>query len=616
MFQTYGLEKHEKIVPDTSVIINGFLSKLFSEKKIHIELIVHEATLAELEHQANEGKASGFAGLEELKRLSELSKENKLTIRFGGKRPTIGEIRLAELGEIDALIRQLAWEEGAALVTSDRVQAAVGEARGIPVVYIALEEEKGKLALESFFDEKTMSVHLRENVQPMAKKGMPGNWQFVAVRKEPLTPEELQAIAKEILDQARARKDSFVEIERPGSTIVQLGRYRIVILRPPFSDGWEITAVRPVKRLRFEDYEMSEKLRSRISKMAEGILIAGAPGQGKTTFAQALAEHYAEQGKIVKTIEAPRDLVLPEHITQLAVSKGTPEEVHDILLLTRPDYTIFDEMRNTPDFSLFADLRLAGVGMVGVLHATDPIDAIQRFIGRIELGVIPHVIDTVIFIRNGAIEKVLAIKMVVKVPSGMTEADLARPVVVVSEFETEKEIAEIYSYGEETVVVPVEAGKKTEKGARALAVRSIERAFQRYAEHVHVEMPSEEKATVYVPERDIPGVIGREGRNIKRLEEELGIAIDVKPMEQVPKSPLPQGKEVAHDFMETSKYYEIYFGESMVGKDVDLFLGEEYLASFAVGKKGLVRIKKTNKLGKILGQAIREGERLKAFSPI
>ena len=59
-------------------------------------------------------------------------------------------------------------------------------------------------------------------------------------------------------------------------------------------------------------------------------------------------------------------------------------------------------MRNTDDFRLFADMRLAGVGMVGVVHGTNPIDSIQRFIGRIELGVIPQVVDTVIFPRSGA----------------------------------------------------------------------------------------------------------------------------------------------------------------------------------------------------------------------
>ena len=37
--------------------------------------------------------------------------------------------------------------------------------------------------------------------------------------------------------------DAFVEMERLGVTVVQLGNMRIVIARPPFSDAIEITAV-------------------------------------------------------------------------------------------------------------------------------------------------------------------------------------------------------------------------------------------------------------------------------------------------------------------------------------------------------------------------------------
>src|SRR3990167_5933929 len=255
--------------------------------------------------------------------------------------------------------------------------------------------EKGlrKLKLERFFDETTMSVHLRENVQPYAKKGMPGKWELKELRKAVLKQEEIQDISREIIEDAKLRRDGFIEIEREGSTIVQLGKFRIVITRPAFSDGWEITAVRPVRTLSLEDYKLTEKLMKRIAEQAEGVLVAGSPGMGKTTFAQALAEFYASKDKIVKTVEAPRDLILPDKITQYAISHGSSQEIHDILLLSRPDYTIFDEMRNTEDFRLFADLRLAGVGMVGVVHATNPIDAIQRFLGRVEMGVIPQIVD-------------------------------------------------------------------------------------------------------------------------------------------------------------------------------------------------------------------------------
>ena len=86
------------------------------------------------------------------------------------------------------------------------------------------------------------------------------------------------------------------------------------------------------------------------------------------------------------------------------------EKTGDILLLVRNDYTIFDEMRVTADFRTYSDLRLAGVGMIGVVHATAPIDAIQRFIGRVELGMIPQIIDTVLFIDAGDVRKTLKIQ--------------------------------------------------------------------------------------------------------------------------------------------------------------------------------------------------------------
>ncbi|MEK6828108.1 MAG: ATPase, T2SS/T4P/T4SS family, partial [Nanoarchaeota archaeon] len=321
------------------------------------------------------------------------------------------------------------------------------------------------------------------------------------------------ATVREIIEDAKLRKDGFIEIERACSTIVQLGLFRIVITRPPFSDGWEITAVRPVRKLNLSDYKLSDKLMKRVAEQAEGVLVAGAPGMGKTTFAQSLAEYYSSQDKIVKTVEAPRDLILPERITQYAISYGNAQEIHDILLLSRPDYTIFDEMRNTDDFKLFADLRLAGVGMVGVVHATSPVDAIQRFIGRVEMGVIPQVIDTVIFIKNGFINKVLSLKMTVKVPSGMTEADLARPVVVVNDFETSKLEYEIYSYGEQTVVIPVQEGRE-KSGAHKLAETTILAEFQKYSRDAEVEVLSDNKCVVYVPESDIARIIGKQGVNI------------------------------------------------------------------------------------------------------
>jgi ATPase len=614
----------DKIVPDTSVLIEGLLSDKIKHGHIKSnEIIIHEAVIAELEHQANTNKAIGFLGLDEIKRLKLISVEKGFLLSYKGQRPKAAEIRHASLGEIDSLIRQLAFDEDATLITSDKVQSEVALAKGMKSIYFRQAEKKfRRLKLERFFDETTMSVHLRENVQPHAKKGMPGKWEFKELRKALLKRDEIQDISREIIEDAKLRKDGFIEIERPGSTIVQLGNFRIVITKPPFSDGWEITAVRPVKKLSLDDYKLSEKLTKRIAEQAEGMLIAGAPGMGKSTFAQALAEYYANQNKIVKTVEAPRDLVLPENVTQYAMSYGDNQEIHDILLLSRPDYTIFDEMRNTNDFKLFADLRLSGVGMVGVVHATSPVDAIQRFIGRIEMGVIPQIIDTVIFIKNGFVHKVLELKMTVKVPSGMTEADLARPVVVVNDFETGKLAYEIYTYGEQTVVIPVQETGGKKPGIHKLAETSIVQEFNKYSRNVEVEMVSDNKCIVFVPEKDIARIIGKQGTNIMTIEKKLGIGVDVKSIEEkqgtqsdagnqlTAKGVAKEQREVQFDIHHKKNNFLIELGLDMQNRDVDLYIGDEFVLSAKAGKTGVIKIKKNNNIGQRLMKAVQNREKI------
>ena len=604
------MKQIEKLVPDTSIIIEGLLSEKFKRGEFKVgEIIIHEAVIAELEHQANLGKAIGFLGLDEIKRIRDLS-ENKFTFSFKGERPRAAEIRHASLGEIDSLIRQLAFDEDATLITSDKVQSEVALAKGMKSIYIRPEQAIKKIKLEKFFDDQTMSVHLRENVMPYAKKGMPGKWDFVPLRKGVLKQEEIQDISREIIEDSKLRRDGFVEIERKGSTIVQLGKYRIVITKPPFSDGWEITAVRPVKKLSLEDYKLSEKLKERLAEQAEGILVAGSPGMGKTTFTQALAENYASQDKIVKTVEAPRDLVLPDKVTQYAISHGDAQEIHDILLLSRPDHTVFDEMRNTDDFKLFADLRLAGVGMVGVVHATNPIDAIQRFLGRVEMGVIPQIVDTVVFIKNGFIDKVLSLKMTVKVPSGMTEADLARPVVVVNDFETNKLIYEIYSYGEQTVVIPVQETGNKVSGTHKLAAESIKRQFERYSRDVEVEVVADNKCVVYVPERDIAKIIGKQGKNIVAVEKELGMSIDVQELGSG-KAAEENKEEIPHDMRIKKNQILFELGIKMQNKDVNVYVGDDFLLTAKAGKTGIIKIKKENNIGKLIMGEINRGGKIR-----
>jgi ATPase len=120
---------------------------------------------------------------------------------------------------------------------------------------------------------------------------------------------------------------------------------------------------------------------------------------------------------------------------------------------------IYDELRKNSDFQAYSDLRSAGVGMVGVVHAGSAIDALQRLLlgGRVELGQVPSTVDTIVHIEDGRVAKVSALSLKVKLPTGMggTQRDLARPVVEVRDFERGALEYEMFTFGGEKVVVPV-----------------------------------------------------------------------------------------------------------------------------------------------------------------
>jgi len=439
-------------VVDVDSVLDGSIRAMVERGEIRGKVVILKSLVEYFHKEASSGRSLGYTGLEELRRLLELQNPDvEVSVVEDEKRSP----KDYDVYVVKTAIRDYAWRVGATLVTSDSVQASTAGALGLPVIY-SRRGVQGRLKFESFFDSKTMSVHLKEGAPPLAKVGAPGRWVFVRLREEPMKASEIEEMAREIVEVA-SRGGGFVEIDRLGSTIVQLGDYRIIITRPPLSNGWEITAVRPLVKLRLEDYNLPEKLLKRLIERAEGILIAGAPGMGKTTFAQALAEFYARQGKIVKTVESPRDMRLPPIVTQYSKSYADIGELHDILLLSRPDYTVFDELRTDEDFKLYVDLRLAGIGMVGVLHATSPIDGIQRFIRRVELGMIPSIIDTVIFINEGRVDKVYELSIRVKLPTGLKEAELTRPVVEVKDFLSGDLEYEIYTFGEQTMVIPVKS---------------------------------------------------------------------------------------------------------------------------------------------------------------
>ncbi len=224
-----------------------------------------------------------------------------------------------------------------------------------------------------------------------------------------------------------------------------------------------------------------------------------------------------------------------------------------------------------------------------------------------ELGIIPHVIDTVIYISGGKIEKIYELSLTVKVPTGMKDEDLARPVVEVRGFETKELEYEIYPFGEENVIIPIQdSGAMKSSPIRELAKRKIYEELRKWDPDVRIEIISDSRIAAKVKNDIIARMIGKGGQNIELLEKMLGISISVEPKEGTTK------KEIYWDFEESGNAFSVIVDSKLAGKRVDVYSGEDFLLTAHVGKGGRIKIRKKSSLGRTVLQAI-SSKRLKVF---
>lgn len=447
--------------------------------------------------------------------------------------------------------------------------------------------------LDNYFDETTMSLHIKEGRPFLRKKWTPGNWN-PEIDTKSLNKKEMNEFIQNIYNEMDGRDDWVMEIDRKLSKVLQLGPYRIVIVYPPLSDGLEMTIVKPIKKLTMEDYKLEKDVFELLRNQAKGILISWSPGSGKTTFAQALIGVYHADNHIIKTIESPRDLLVDDDIVQYSFTYGSHDEVRDILLLSRPDYTIYDEVRNKTDFELYKDLRLTGIGLVGVIHATRAVDSIQRFLGNIEMGIIPQVIDTVIYIDKGKISEIYTLDLTVKVPEGMESEDLARPVIVITSFLTKQVEYEIYTFGEQIVVMPLSETngewRVTSKGKTAMS----EYAKHTISKKIEQLLPCDfllkikwaSTLDLYVPESYKGRIIGKAGANVNQLEKDMGLKINLRSFDDLPlldvKTKVNASKKNART--------DISFPAEYADQNMCFLVGDE-IAYFTADNRAVVTIK-------------------------
>lgn len=190
----------------------------------------------------------------------------------------------------------------------------------------------------------------------------------------------------------------------------------------------------------------------------------------------------------------------------------------------------------------------------------------------------------------------------------MSEADLARPIVEIKDFYTKTPLYEIYTYGEQVVVMPLKARRRETSPLKRLALSKLKEKLNSELDMpFELEVVSDSRVALYVKNDDIPSIIGKEGKNIKALENSIGFSIDVRPMEKS-KSEKKGRIPVQVDFKE--KHITINVEKKFARKNVKIFIEDDYLDEFSVPKSGKIKISNKNPLSEQIEDGIMDGKNL------
>ncbi|MEM2067985.1 MAG: ATPase, partial [Nitrososphaerota archaeon] len=233
-------------------------------------------------------------------------------------------------------------------------------------------------------------------------------------------------------------------------------------------------------------------------------------------------------------------------------------------------------------------------------------DAIQRFISKVDLGLLPYIVDTVIFIREGRVDKVYELRQTVRVPTGMTDSDLARPIIEVVDLETSKLEYEIYTFGEQVTVV-----KLSEYTGKAVDVKRtvniVSRTLGRFLRDFQVSL-EDGKIVVRCERDDLAKLLRHHSGSIRRLEKRLGVEIELAP------KLLTLGEEIECSVSEGGASVELKLPEGREGERVAVYAGDRFITMVTVGKGGRIRLSKRGEAGEEIMKSFLRGEKIRVFS--
>ena len=189
----------------------------------------------------------------------------------------------------------------------------------------------------------------------------------------------------------------------------------------------------------------------------------------------------------------------------------------------------------------------------------------------------------------------------------MTQDDLARAVIVITEHPSSEPKFEIYTFGDQVVVVPVSQEQDSQSSEETKARVADEISNFLGTNHVEVKMKGSGKAVVRVPEPMMARLIGRKGASISELERKLKVRLDVEANEP--------DKDDKVDIVPLVKNRIIYLDTGKKNSSVNIYIDDILVLQAISSNKGIVRIKADSGAGSAIYKAIKGGKSLKCSFP-
>lgn len=250
-----------------------------------------------------------------------------------------------------------------------------------------------KPLLEKLVKPGVSDLHLKANEPPSIR--MYG--QLIPVGTNALSGTDVENIVYSVMDEHQKKVLHEKGSMDFGYSMEGVGRLRINVYRQRDTTAAAIRIV-PLEPRSFTDLNLPADTLDRFCRARRGlILISGITGSGKTTTLNAFINHMNENMSCnIVTIEDPIEFSHPRKkssISQRELGRDffAYRAALESVFRQDPDVIVIGEMRTAEMFKLAIDGAASGHLVIGTLHSSDALDAVDRIVNVFNFEVQPYV---------------------------------------------------------------------------------------------------------------------------------------------------------------------------------------------------------------------------------